>query len=215
MGTLSPTHKPDYSMTEPPVDVPPNERWFNGSSIVSFDPWGHLVPQVFRKEIQELGLDIRPSIAITKAHIKLSEIDETSRKGSIPIDGKIVLKSRPLLNPDGTESDADPGVEIVSSKAAVEPVWYLPGVAERFGMCVCSLCLFHMRVSLSNRLVIFSSETLLRRALFEDTGGMYPELITRPDIKVFLPPIGNLTVYICEFLLSLTFSGSLMTNCSW
>ena len=144
MGSLSPTHKPDYSMTEPPVDVPPNERWFNSSSIVSFDPWGHLVPQVFRKEIQELGLDIRPSIAITKAHIKLSEIDETSRKGTIPIDGKIVLKSRPLLNPDGTESDADPGVEIVSSKAAVEPVWYLPGVAERFGMCVCSLCLFHM-----------------------------------------------------------------------
>jgi len=60
------------------------------------------------------------------------------------------------------------------SKAAVEPVWYLPGVAERFGI----------------------SESLLRRALFEDTGGMYPELITRPDIKVFLPPIGNLTVYI-------------------
>jgi hypothetical protein len=27
---------------------------------------------------------------------------------------------------------------------------------------------------------------------------MYPELITRPDIKVFLPPIGNLTVYICK-----------------
>ena len=26
---------------------------------------------------------------------------------------------------------------------------------------------------------------------------MYPELITRPDIKVFLPPIGNLTAYIC------------------
>lgn len=42
-----------------------------------------------------------------------------------------------------------------------------------------------------------SSESLLRRALFEETGGMYPELITRPDIKVFLPPIGNLTVYIC------------------
>ena len=28
---------------------------------------------------------------------------------------------------------------------------------------------------------------------------MYPELITRPDIKVFLPPIGNLTVYICGY----------------
>ena len=27
---------------------------------------------------------------------------------------------------------------------------------------------------------------------------MYPELITRPDIKVFLPPIGGMTVYICK-----------------
>ena len=43
-----------------------------------------------------------------------------------------------------------------------------------------------------------SSESLLRRALFEDTGGMYPELITRPDIKVFLPPIGGFTAYICK-----------------
>ena len=25
---------------------------------------------------------------------------------------------------------------------------------------------------------------------------MYPELITRPDIKIFLPPIGGLTIYI-------------------
>lgn len=31
---------------------------------------------------------------------------------------------------------------------------------------------------------------------------MYPELITRPDIKVFLPPIGNLTAYICMSLLT-------------
>jgi hypothetical protein len=53
-----------------------------------------------------------------------------------------------------------------------------------YGYCVDDIC--------------YSSELLLRRALFEDTGGMYPELITRPDIKVFLPPIGNLTVYICE-----------------
>lgn len=25
---------------------------------------------------------------------------------------------------------------------------------------------------------------------------MYPELLTRPDLKTFLPPIGGLTVYI-------------------
>lgn len=32
--------------------------------------------------------------------------------------------------------------------------------------------------------------------MFEETGGSYPELITRNDIKLFLPPIGGLTVYI-------------------
>ncbi|CAA7262746.1 unnamed protein product [Cyclocybe aegerita] len=174
MGTLNPTHKPDYSMTEPPLPIPPNPTWFDPSKIVSFDPWGHLVPQVFRKETEELGLDIRPSIAVTKAHLKMSELDEASRRGDLTIDGSIVLKSRPVKNVDGSVSDIDPGVEVTVSKAAVEPVWYLPGVAERFGI----------------------SESLLRRALFEDTGGMYPELITRPDIKVFLPPIGGLTVYI-------------------
>jgi GTP cyclohydrolase II len=55
----------------------------------------------------------------------------------------------------------------------VEPVWYLPGVAERFGC----------------------DEGTLRRCLFHETNGMYPELITRPDLKVFLPPIGGLTIY--------------------
>ncbi|KIJ46079.1 hypothetical protein M422DRAFT_250509 [Sphaerobolus stellatus SS14] len=174
LGTLSPTHKPSYALTEPPVSIPPQPAWSDPKKIVSFDPWGHLAPQVFRHEIEDLGLDIRPSIAVTKAHIKLSEIDVAAQRGDLQIDGKIVLKSRQGINADGTESIEDPGIELNVSKAAVEPVWYLPGVAERFGI----------------------SESLLRRALFEDTGGMYPELITRPDIKVFLPPIGGLTVYI-------------------
>lgn len=38
-------------------------------------------------------------------------------------------------------------------------------------------------------------EGTLRRTLFEETGGSYPELITRGDVKLFLPPIGGLTVY--------------------
>lgn len=42
----------------------------------------------------------------------------------------------------------------------------------------------------------FPDEGTLRRTLFEETGGSYPELITRSDIKLFLPPIGGLTVYI-------------------
>ncbi|KAJ7475897.1 GTP cyclohydrolase N terminal-domain-containing protein [Mycena latifolia] len=181
LGSLSPTHKPDFTMTEPPVDIPPNPAWGSaggwsmGSApasggfgpIVSMDPYGHLVPTVFRHEIEQ-GLDVRPSIAVTRAHIKMSELDDAVRRGDLAVDGKIVLQSRPLPGID------EPGVEVTVSKAAVEPVWHLPGVAERFGI----------------------SEPLLRRALFEETGGSYPELITRPDIKIFLPPIGGLTVYI-------------------
>ncbi|KAK7457923.1 hypothetical protein VKT23_010270 [Stygiomarasmius scandens] len=177
MGTLNPSHKPDYTSTEPPksVDIPFVPAWAEPGKIVSFDPWGHLVPKVFKREMEEEGLDVRPSIAITKAHLKMSEIDDSVRKGQIEVDGSLVVRSSPVRKEDGTiDENVDPGVEVSVSKAAVEPVWWLPGVAERFGI----------------------SESLLRRALFEDTGGMYPELITRPDIKVFLPPIGNLTAYI-------------------
>lgn len=67
-----------------------------------------------------------------------------------------------------------PGGDLVVTKAAIEPVWYLPGIAKRFSI----------------------QETDLRRALFEQTGGMFPELVTRSDLEVFLPPIGGVTVYI-------------------
>ncbi|KAF7316807.1 Uracil-regulated protein 1 [Mycena chlorophos] len=181
LGSLSPTHKPDFTNTEPPVNIPSNAAWGSAGGwtmgpnpasggygpIVSMDPYGHLVPTVFRKQLDE-GLDVRPSIAVTRAHIKMSELDDAVRRGDLKVDGKIVLASAPVPGLD------NPGVEVAVSKAAVEPVWHLPGVAERFGI----------------------SELLLRRALFEETGGSYPELITRPDIKVFLPPIGGLTVYI-------------------
>jgi GTP cyclohydrolase II len=36
----------------------------------------------------------------------------------------------------------------------------------------------------------------LRRILYEQTGGMFSDLVTRNDLKVFLPPIGGATVYI-------------------
>jgi GTP cyclohydrolase II len=64
--------------------------------------------------------------------------------------------------------------DVSVTKIAVDPVWHLPGVAERFGV----------------------SERDLRRTLFEQTGGMFPELVTRSDMHVFLPPIGGATVYI-------------------
>jgi GTP cyclohydrolase II len=76
------------------------------------------------------------------------------------------------LVPDGTILAESGDVRV--TKMAIEPVWHLPGIAARFAI----------------------SETDLRRGLFEQTGGMFPELVTRPDIKVFLPPIGGMTVYL-------------------
>ena len=39
-------------------------------------------------------------------------------------------------------------------------------------------------------------ESTLRKTLFSETGGMFPELVTRPDLKVWLPPIGSSTAYV-------------------
>ncbi|CAG8441805.1 GTP cyclohydrolase II [Gigaspora rosea] len=158
MGALDPQHRPDFQNTEPTVTIGPHPQWGMPDKIVSFDPFGHLTSKLFSSQIAQ-GLDIRPTIAITKAHMKLAEIENLVKNGKLKVDGNVVLNETGELN-------------VV--KAAVEPVWYLPGVASRFGI----------------------DEGVLRRALFEDTGGMYPELITRPDLKVFLPPIGGLSVYI-------------------
>ncbi len=44
------------------------------------DPWGHIIPTVFAEELKK-GYDVRPSIAITKAHMRVPEIDESIRRG--------------------------------------------------------------------------------------------------------------------------------------
>jgi len=151
-------HKPDFTNTEPAAKLGPFASWGDPKKIVAMDPFGHLAPWLYKDHMQNEGLEIRPSIAVTKAHMRLPELEDSVRKGRLVPDGKI------CLNDSG---------ELAVTKIAVEPVWYLPGVAERFGV----------------------DEGTLRRSLFEYTGGSYPELITRGDVKLFLPPIGGLTVY--------------------
>ena len=156
-GAMSPIGRPDLHNTHPVVDFGPFPQWRDPSKIVSLDPWGATVAEDFGKEIAE-GLDLRPTIAVTKARLTLGEICDAVDAGRIPIDGEIVRDCK----------------DVAVTKAAIDPVWWLPGMAERFGV----------------------SEQTLRRTLFEQTGGMYPELVTRPDLKVFLPPIGNITLYV-------------------
>jgi GTP cyclohydrolase II len=156
-GAFSKSHIPDLQNTQSPTKIGPYEQWFDPTKMVSIDPWG-LDPQIHFKSLFEQGYDIRPTIAVTQAHLQLGEITEAIDKGRLAIDGKIVRENK----------------DVKVTKVALDPVWYLPGIAKRLKI----------------------EEGELRKILFQETGGMYPELITRPDLKVCLPPIGSTTAYI-------------------
>jgi GTP cyclohydrolase II len=156
-GALDPIRRPDLTNTHPAATIGPFPQWSDPQKIVSLDPWGHLIAENFRAEIAE-GIDIRPSIAITRARLDLHELQDALAAGRLRNDGDVVHKNG--------------SVSVV--KIAIDPVWYLPGIAQRFG----------------------ATESDLRRVLFEQTSGMFPELVTRPDLRVFLPPIGGTTAYL-------------------
>jgi GTP cyclohydrolase II len=156
-GALDPSHQADFTNTLPTKAVGPHPQWADPDRIVSLDPYGHLVTDVFSRELSD-GYNIQPTIAITTAHLDLPEIRDAISAGRLVPDGQVLKES---------------GACVVS-KAAIEPVWYLPGVAKRFGI----------------------EEMELRHTLFEETGGMYPELVTRGDLEVLLPPIGGQTLYM-------------------
>ena len=63
---LNPLARPDLHNTHPTTEIGPHPQWSERGGIVSLDPWGHLVGQAFADEIAQ-GVDIRPTIAITKA----------------------------------------------------------------------------------------------------------------------------------------------------
>src|SRR5690606_32267648 len=149
-GALNPSVRPDLKDTSPVVEMGPFPQWRDAGKVVSLDPWGHLVADAYKTEIDG-GADIRPTIAITRARLSLPEVREALQLGRLKVDGAVVHESG----------------DVAVTTAAIDPVWHLPGVAARFGV----------------------SEERLRHTLFEQTGGMYPELVTRPDLSVFLPPI--------------------------
>ena len=156
-GALKREHKADLTNTAPTDTIGPYPQWSEPGRIVAMDPWGATIATEFAAELAA-GYDIRPTIAVTQAHVILPEVIEALQSGRLKADGKFLTA----------------GGAATVTKVAVEPVWFLPEVARRFGC----------------------TEAELRRVLFEETGGMYPELVTRSDLEVFLPPIGGLTAYI-------------------
>jgi len=156
-GTLDPLHMPDLTNTAPAEVIGPFLQWQDPAKIVSLDPFGHRIGEFYAEQLGT-GWDIRPTIAVTKARVNLPEFEQAIRTGRLQPDGDVLTEAG----------------DVRVTKAAIDPVWYLPGIAERFAV----------------------SEEELRRALFEHSGSMYSELVTRTDLKVFLPPIGGTTVYI-------------------
>ena len=156
-GRLDPTHVADLTNTSPTINIGPHPQWFDPDKIVSLDPWGHVVASEFKDQIKE-GFDIRPTIAVTQARLKLMEVRDAIEEERLTPDGKVLLENG----------------DIKVTKIAIDPVWHIPGLARRFGV----------------------DEYEFRRVIFEQMGGMYPELVTRSDLEVFMPPIGGITAYI-------------------
>lgn len=156
-GILDPGHRANLADTGPAVQIGPFPAWSDGDKIVTFDPWGHRVAQDFAVEIAS-GMDLRPTIAVAQGRLRMGEICEAMDLGRLKPDGKI-------LNRTG---------DISVVKIAIEPVWWLPGIARRLGL----------------------DEDHLRQTLHRSSGGMYPDLVKRPELELFLPPIGGTSVYL-------------------
>ena len=65
-----------------------------------------MVPKLWKKEMKE-GLDIRPTIAITRAHMSLLEMEALVKEKNLEVDGDIVVNNKG---------------ELAVTKVAVEPV---------------------------------------------------------------------------------------------
>jgi len=137
-GKLNPDYVPNLKLTSPVFNIGPHPGWADPKKIAAMDPFGHLTTNCYGTWLDK-GWDIRPTIAVTKAHIDLPECREAVQKGRLKPDGKILM----------------PTGQSIVAKAAIEPVWYLPEIARRFG----------------------TTESNLRQAIFRMTNGMYPELM--------------------------------------
>src|SRR5687767_12880639 len=110
-GSLSATHQADLTNTRPTKIIGPHPAWSDEGRIVSLDPYGHMVSEVFAEKLRA-GYNIQPTIAITTAQIDLPEVRAAIAAGRLKADGAVLRASG----------------HCIVTKAAIEPAWYLPGV---------------------------------------------------------------------------------------
>src|SRR2546423_8030722 len=89
-GNLVKGHRADLTNTSPTHLIGPYPQWGDAEKIVSIDPWGASVSEVFADLIAQ-GHDIRPSIAVTKAHIHLPEVRQAIAFQRLAADGRVLL----------------------------------------------------------------------------------------------------------------------------
>ena len=80
---------------------------------MTLDPWG-LDPQIHFSTLFTQGYDIRPTVAVTQAHLQIPEVNHAIDLGRLKVDGTYIKENR----------------DIRVTKVAIEPVWHLPGVAD-------------------------------------------------------------------------------------
>ena len=81
-GALDPSRRPDLTDTAPTDRVGPHPQWSEPGRIVSLDPFGAVVAEVFAEYLEQ-GYDIRPTIAVTKAHVDVPEIGGAIEAGRL------------------------------------------------------------------------------------------------------------------------------------
>ena len=132
----SPNFRPDFTNTLPPEQIGPHESWFVPGQICSLDPWGHVVQHVFEDRIKSGDLDVRPTIAVTKSHLDVLEVQgsrPSQPEPPSPLPPEPPSEPRPQPGPcqvkeaiklgglkaDGKIISADGS--LVVTKAAIEP----------------------------------------------------------------------------------------------
>ena len=86
---LARDHRPDLTDTAPAALIAPCPQWADAAKIVSLDPWGHLVGEVFAEHIRA-GIDARPTMAITTARLAPPELRPLLAEGRLRADGRRV-----------------------------------------------------------------------------------------------------------------------------
>ncbi|NOS67747.1 MAG: GTP cyclohydrolase II [Candidatus Peribacteraceae bacterium] len=152
-GGLNPAYRANLHNTHPTFMFERSDRW---KDIVSLDPFGHTVTEDFA-DLLKKGYRIQPTIGVTQAQLTIPEVQQAMADGTLKPDGKVLTWAG----------------KIVVTKAYIDQVWHLPGVAKRLGV----------------------EEKHLRETLYKETG-QYKDLIDRPDLDVFVPPIAGTSVYI-------------------